>query len=373
MSETKAYWVGTYPAAGFGTPVGQGEGIWRVELAPDGSPVGSALAAVTPAPSFLARHPHQPVLYAANEIAPEGRLSAWAIGAGGRLDPLGTLSSGGGEPCHVLVHPAGRALYGCNYASGSIATVLLEPDGRFDRVALERGEPTAVLGHQGFGAEPARQEGPHAHFAAVTPSGRWVLVVDLGTDELRRYRVTPDGCLIVAGIAARLPAGTGPRHLAFGPEGALYVVGELDVTLHVLRWDDARGTASRVAVLPACVAGLRSGQRVLPAHVARCGGRLVVSVRGADVVAEFEVADDGGLQPAGEVDSGGTWPRHFALEDDRMIVADQTGGGVVVLARDPAQPGARPLADRPDGPGMPTVLGRLDLPSPACVIPEEGT
>ncbi len=370
MSETTTYWVGTYPAAGAGTPVGQGEGIWRIRFAPDGSPVDALLAAVTPAPSFLARHPHRPVLYAANEIAPRGRISAWTIGAGGRLDPLGMLSSGGAGPCHLLVDPAGRALYVCNYDSGSIATVLLEPDGGFEPIALERDEPTSVLGHHGTGAEPARQEGPHAHFAAFVPSGRWVLVVDLGTDELRRYRVAPDGRLVADGIAARLPAGTGPRQLVFGPAGALYVVGELDATVRVLRWDDAVGTAMPVQVLPACATGLRSGQRVQPAHLVLAGRRLVLSVRGADVMAEFEVADDGALRYLTELDSGGTWPRHFALAADRMIVANQTGGGVVVLSRGGSRPDAASAAAVGEGPGIPAVLGRLDLPSPASVVAE---
>lgn len=363
--------MGTYPAAGAGTPVGQGEGIWRVELASDGSAVDAALAAVTPAPSFLARHPERPVLYAVNEMAPAGRLSAWAIGPGSTLRPLGTVSSGGGDPCHLLVHPAGRALYACNYASGTVATVLLEPAGGFDPMALERGEPTVVLGHHGTGPERARQEGPHAHFAAFAPSGRWVLVVDLGTDELRRYRVEPDGRLVADGIAARLPAGTGPRHLAFGPRGALYVVGELDVTVHTLRWDDTSGTASHVQVLPACGTGLRSGHRVLPAHLGLAGGRLYLSVRGADVIAVFEVSEDGALRPSAEVDSGGTWPRHFAVEVGRMIVANQTGGGLAALALgEPRSADGHAPAEHAQA-GIPTVLGRLDLPSPACVIAEQ--
>ena len=151
----------------------------QVRLEPHVDPAeDDALAAVTPAPSFLARHPERPVLYAVNEMAPAGRLSAWAIGPGSTLRPLGTVSSGGGDPCHLLVHPAGRALYACNYASGTVATVLLEPAGGFDPMALERGEPTVVLGHHGTGPERARQEGPHAHFAVEV--GRMIVANQTG-------------------------------------------------------------------------------------------------------------------------------------------------------------------------------------------------
>ena len=57
------------------------------------------------------------------------------------------------------------------------------------RSTRRAGSPASVhvLGHVGAGPHPQRQEGPHAHFVAHAPGG-WVLVVDLGTDEIRRYR-----------------------------------------------------------------------------------------------------------------------------------------------------------------------------------------
>ena len=83
-----------------------------------------------------------------------------------------------------------------------------------------------------------RQEGPHAHFAALSPGGTHVLVADLGTDQVRRYRVGPDGLLSDPGVAALLPAGAGPRHLAVRGE-LIYAVCELDHTVRTLRWDAA--------------------------------------------------------------------------------------------------------------------------------------
>ena len=51
-------WIGTYPVAGAGTPVGLGEGIWRVDLDPATGALSNARQVVeTPSPSFLALHP----------------------------------------------------------------------------------------------------------------------------------------------------------------------------------------------------------------------------------------------------------------------------------------------------------------------------
>src|SRR5690606_40186779 len=88
--------------------------------------------------------------------------------------------------------------------------------------------------HAGTGPVADRQEGPHAHFvapfahlgAADDGSGD-VLVVDLGTDELRRHDPgAPDGT--APRVVATFPPGTGPRPLAALPSGPLVVVGEPD-------------------------------------------------------------------------------------------------------------------------------------------------
>ena len=79
----------------------------------------------------------------------------------------------------------------------------LDPDGGFSA----RG-PDQVFGHTGSGPDEGRQEWPHAHFVALDPSGAFVLVVDLGTDQIRRVppRRRP---LVEDGIAAASPPAPG--------------------------------------------------------------------------------------------------------------------------------------------------------------------
>ncbi len=86
-----------------------------------------------------------------------------------------------------------------NYSSGTLAVLPLDGDGGFATPG-----PSQVLAHTGAGPDEGRQESSHAHFVALDPSGAFVLVVDLGTDEIRRYR-REDGRLVEDGIAAALP------------------------------------------------------------------------------------------------------------------------------------------------------------------------
>jgi 6-phosphogluconolactonase (cycloisomerase 2 family) len=338
---TRTLWIGTYPPAGIGTLPGRGEGVYRVRLGEDGS-LGEPVRLVeSPAPSFVVPHPAGVVLYAVDESAP-GAVFAFAV-HDESLEPLGTVPSGGASPCHLLVD--GDRLYVANYGDGVLGVVALAPDGRF-----ASDEPAQVLAHAGSGPNAERQAGPHAHFVALAPGGH-VLVVDLGTDEVRRYAHTPAG-LAPDGVAAVLPPGTGPRHLVFSPDGRLaYLTGELDSTVHVLAWNPAADTGRVVQTLPATEAAEADEA---PSHLALAGDELVVGVRGAGVLSRFVVGADGLLTRRAEHRLPTRVPRHFAVVGDLVVVAEQVPGAVTVLA-----PDGGALASRP-------------LPSAACVVPAVG-
>ena len=316
-------WIGTYPVAGAGTPVGQGEGIWRVDLDPATGALSNARQVVeTPSPSFLALH--GTVLYAANEQT-DGTVSAFDV-VGDTLVHRATVPSGGADPCHLLLDADGRALLVANYSSGTLGVLPLDEDGGFATHG-----PAQVLGHAGSGPDEDRQESPHAHFVALDPGGAFVLVVDLGTDEIRRYR-RDDGRLVEDGDRrGRSLPGTGPRHLTFSADGRFaYVVGELDVTVRVLAWDAGVGTLGADA---AGDDGARATERRLPSHVVRDGDRLLVGTRTSDVLARFTIRPDGLLEPVADDALPGAWPRHFEVVDGWTVVAEQVSSGLAVLAR----------------------------------------
>jgi len=317
-------WVGTYPAEGLGAPVGLGEGLWRVSL--DRGVLSSPSQVTTQAaPSFVVSHPTLPLLYAVEEASPTV-LSVLSVA--GVEHEVARVEVGGEFGCHVLVAPDASALYVSNYGSGELTVVRLTDEG------LPADAPVQAWVHTGGGPRLDRQEGSHAHFACMSPDGAYVLVADLGTDEIRRYLVAEAGLLTEAGIAATLPAGSGPRHIAVRGE-LLYVVCELDHTLRTLRWDRPSANADVIAEHPTTLAAHRTGDTTYDAHVAvvpgPTGDVVFLSVRGADVISVFDVAPEGELAYRAALDVG-YWPRHFAVVDDCLVVAAEKGHEVRAYA-----------------------------------------
>lgn len=368
--ETVRLWLGTSPDGRSAArtpetgPDGVADGIWSVDLEPACGRLSTpVLRARTPAPSFLALTADGRGLFAAGETSP-GAVTRFAVGPDGGLTQAERVSCGGSGPCHLLLHPDGRALYVANYGSGSVGVVPLRsgPDGAAELV----GGVAQVFEHSGRGPVADRQDVPHVHSTLLTPDGAVLLALDLGTDEIRRYRVRGDGLLDADGVALRLPPGTGPRHAAWGPGGHLYVTGELDAAVHVLVWD---GSALRpVDAVPAVARRGDGAGEVLPAHVLVRGDVLLASVRGPDVVMAWRLADGGArLEPVGAARTGpAAWPRHFAVvgsaAGDRLVVTGQRSGRVAVLPADAAVG----IVAEPVPAGE--LLAVAAVPAPTCVV-----
>jgi len=332
-------YIGCYTAGD-----GDGEGIVAARRDPaTGALTPLGLAARTPSPSFLARHPGRPLLYAVAE-RPDGRVNAWRVVRGGRLDPVGGAGTGGSAPCHLAVHPSGRYVVTANYASGSVAVNRLD-----DGVP---GELTDLVAHAGQGPVADRQEGPHPHMVAVDTEGFHVHVVDLGTDALHHYRFDADTGRLVPVGPTRIRPGSGPRHVA-GRGTFRYVVGELDNTLTSYAVDTRDGAWIVREQVPLC----GDGADGLPSEVdVSPDGRFVyAAVRGPDRICVF-ASDAGRLRRVAEVPCGGEWPRHVTLVDEHLYVANQYSHTVVTFRVDPDT-------------GVPEPTGDvLETPSPSCVF-----
>jgi 6-phosphogluconolactonase len=309
---------------GYTPDKGIGTGITRLD--------GDRIAEVTAcsSPSWIARHPTLPVLYAVAE-QDEGSVAAWALAGAVLGAPMGTGATGGADPCHLTVDPSGRFLVAVNYTGGSVSVHRLAADGGI-------AERTGLVHHERHG-DLDRQESAHPHMALAY--GAEILVTDLGGDAIYRYELTDAGRLVEIGVVDA-PHGTGPRHLL--PVGdRFYVTSELSG--HVLVYDD--GWRLRGAVPTTTADGENR-----PSELAFAGNHLYVANRGPNTVTVFALDRD--LPRYVTETPTGDWPRHLALHGDTMWVANERSHEVTV--------------HRLVG-GVPDLVERVATPSPTCVRP----
>ena len=317
-------------------------------------------------PSYLALSPGGLTLFATSEVRftdgqPSGMVSAFGLD-GETPRYHGSALNGGGNPSHVSVSPDGRFLLVASHEHGLVSVLPVdECEGIGPPADMRRDRPN----------DPADARGSHAHYAAVDPSGQWVLATNTGTNRISVYRFDTASGRLTPGepAAVELHAGSGPRHLAFHPRlPVAYANGEHDGSVTVLRWDAGAGRLTpveRLSALPDSVpAGIVEANpfgRLKSAHLAmHPGGRLLlVSNRGYDSIAVYAVDPESGrLQRLGIHPTRGATPRAFGI-DPR--------GAFVYVANQNADSIDCYRTDSEDGDLAFTGL-TTEVPAPACVV-----
>ena len=322
------------------------------------TPLG--LKAETRSPSFLAASPDGKVLYAVNEIhdyngTTAGSITSYTVDAKtATLTPLGVESTGGSDPCHLQCDRTGKVLAIANYSGGNFAVLPIGPGGK-------PGASTALLGGTGSGPDKQRQQGPHAHEVVFDPSNRYLLEADLGLDKILVYRfdaasgkVTPNDPPSVS-----LVPGSGPRHLAFHPNGKfVFTINEMASTITTLTWDATKGVLTMLGSQSTLPEGFKGNSSTAEIQVHPNGRFLYGSNRGHDSIAVFSIAADGTLKAVEHESTRGKTPRHFTLDPSgRWLIAGNQGSGTLSVF----------AVDQSTGALTPTG-GLAEVGSPVCVL-----
>ena len=309
-------------------------------------------------PSFIIVHPNRCWLYTVSELSQSvdgksGRVWALALNENDETNPFHLLNdqaSGGDLPCHLAIDADGRWLVVSNYASGTVAVFAIQSDGRL-------GTMVDLIQQHGSGPYVGRQDSSHTHSTIFTPDNRFLIVADLGIDQIVIYAFDPVSGTLKAHSQIHTRPGSGPRHMAFHPQNQLFVAScELDNTVVAYDYDSEKGQLEErqvIVTLPPKV----SGSTVADIHFDSHGTRLYVSNRGHNSIATFAVLPDRQLKRLAIEPSGGEWPRHFAIAPDGrfLLVANQYSGEVTVL----------PVLDSTNILGEP--VARVAVPGASCV------
>jgi 6-phosphogluconolactonase len=369
--------LGDVPPTQVDLPPGNGRGIHLFE-------VDRATGAMTPrgvyelgtSPSCLALNAAGTRLYSANETDRvgednEGTVGAFAISrADGRLTRLNTVRSGGAGPTYVSVHPSEKFLLVANYFGGSVAVLPILPDGGLG-VATDVKTDVGTLGPtKATNAPPGTfafsgHDRTHAHQIGADPSGRFVLHVDLGLDQIfvwkfddRKGVLTPNDPAVIS-----LPPGDGPRHFYFHPNGRwFYSIQEEGSNVVMFDYDARKGRLAAqqtISTLPTGFAGSNFCSEIM---VSTDGRFLYAGNRLHDSIAIFSIDAAGALTYVGEEWTRGNYPRSFNFDPTgRFLYACNQRSDNLACFRVDRKTGGLAFTGHYTPVGNPSIIVFLDL------------
>ena len=310
-------------------PPGNGRGIHLFQVDRiSGAMSAAGIYEMGTSPSCLAINASGSTLYSANETDrvgenKEGTVSAFAIDrSDGHLSLRNTVSAGGAGPTYISIHPSGRFFFVAHYFGGSVAVLPILSDGRLGDATDIRNDAGKLGPTKATNAPPGSfafsgHDRTHAHMIQADPTGRFVLHVDLGLDQIFVWKFDENKGVLTPNdpFSVSLPAGDGPRHFHFHPNGRwFYSIQEEGSTIVLFDYNTVTGQlASRqtISTLPPGFAGSNFCSEIL---VSSDGKFVYAGNRLHDSIGIFAVGPNGDLTFLEEEWTRGNYPRSFSFD-----------------------------------------------------------
>jgi len=290
------------------------------------------------------------------EMRERGKVLAGPVVSPTRSESLPTPL--GVFPAWVTIDNDDAMVYACNFFSQDVTAL------PFDKTLntcgapigvctpVHPGVPEKVVANLDPNAEPGPfgagfpENGCHPHGISLHPSGKWLVLGDLGSNNFTVYSLPigksftegpPDFSLhshtAPPGYASY---GSGPKNNVFSKDGTvLFSCNELDSSVSSYRFDESAGTLTPISACSALPQDWLDSipPRPLPFYEgAHSGGSLCLAPngkhlystnRGHDSVSCFSVGADGSLAPTPQfnVPAGGRITWTLTMPSDTLLVA----------------------------------------------------
>lgn len=288
-------------------------------------------------PTFVGLDEEKGYAYAISETTEAGERTGEIVQfridtENGKLTEISRTNTIKPSTSHIDISSDGQYAAISGYHGGNIGLVKLSGDKGALRLSDEKQ-------HEGHGADPVRQDRPHPHSAKFSSDNRFLLVADLGIDRVRTYAIEPGLEKLTPVSDALTPPGSGPRHLAFHPDGQhVYSINEVGNSITSYGYEPDTGVLTplnTVSTLPETFAGENTTAEIA---LSNDGRYLYGSNRGHDSIVQFAVEPGtGSLSLVQHVSTEGGHPRHFALtpEGDYLICANRDSDNLTLFSVDP--------------------------------------
>jgi 6-phosphogluconolactonase len=246
------------------------------------------------------------------------------------LRVINKVDAGGADATALAFDAPSNTLFSAAHDSGDVTALPVRPDGGLEPVAADQKE---------VGSGPdRRQHNAAPHGLVMDPTHRYLLVADFGADRVFVYKFSgATRALMPAEIPFEvLPAGSGPRHLVFHPNGRFFFLNtELTAELRSYRWDAKQARmhlVQSVAGFPATSSGDRSGGDIA---LSRDGRFVYLSLRGdQDSLVVYAVnSQTAGFREIQRLSAQGSSPWSVGIDPTGrwLLVTNQGSGSVVVF------------------------------------------
>lgn len=303
-------------------------------------------------PSYLTVNKANNVIYSANEDGDKSNVSAFKYTASnGKLQQLNKKASEGADPCYIINDD--KNVLVANYSGGSIAVFGKKSDGSLT-------DAKQVIKHTGSSANKQRQEKAHVHMVYFSPDKKYVFSNDLGEDKIYIYNYNADGGSNILTLKQTIDVkpGSGPRHLAFNPNGIFfYVINELTATIDTYSYSYEK--PKFLQQVPLYAKDCTDANSAADIRFSKDGKYLYASNRGdANTITVFKVHANGMINQVQQITTQGEGPRCFTMDpsDNYVLVAHQYSHNIIIFKRDKTT-------------GMLTETGKkIDVCSPVCLL-----
>ena len=219
-------YVGSYSYTGkakgitvYDVDVEKGQFIYRCEVEVDNS-------------SYLKASNDGRVLYT---IADEG-VVAFRILPDGNLERINSANIKGMRGCQIATSPKDDYIFVSGYHDGKVTVLRLNEDGSVGKI-------TDGVFHKGLGSVAERNFRPHVSCARLTPDEKYLMVADLGIDQVKVYRFDAHDGKIILVDTIRSELESAPRHFIFSKDGKFfYLMHELKNTIDVYSYKTGERT-----------------------------------------------------------------------------------------------------------------------------------
>lgn len=316
---------------------GYGEGIYYSSLSEDGSMIQPQLLAKQANASFFCFHAkRKEIIYAVTETMRNDSKSPAEItayrydrskalqGQTPTLEKINSQKINGDIPCHVVMEPTGKYLIVANYINGSVVVFPVDADGTI------LPESCNIVHNLVDGKKAS-----NGHCSAVSPTGRWILVADLGLDRVFVYELNLASGKLTASANPFLKTadGAGPRHLSFHPNGKyVYVINETNLTMTSAAWDESVGKLTEINTVGTVPDGtVTKGFSTAEVLVHPSGKFVYGSNRGHDTIVTMSIDPaTGAIRRTDNASTLGKTPRNFRLTPDgkQLLAENQTSDSI---------------------------------------------